>query len=117
MYWLTRLDGVSAVLCVASIVGVILMGIATVACFAAWVEDNEWPECGFILWLWGPVLLLLAGALLTPTTKEMAEILIVPKIVNNAKVQELPEAVLTLANEWLQELRPENLKPESKGEK
>lgn len=44
-----------------------------------------------------------------PTTSEMAAILVLPRIINNEKVQELPGNVLDLANEWIKE-QTEHLK-------
>jgi len=44
--------------------------------------------------------------ILTPTTKEMAAIIVVPKIANSETAAELGEGVKTLAVEWLEELRP-----------
>jgi len=49
--------------------------------------------------------------MLTPSTKEMAFILVAPKLYDavskNKDLQEMPSKVVTLANEWLEELRPE----------
>lgn len=41
-----------------------------------------------------------------PTTKEMCVIKAIPMLVNNDEVQEIPEKVLELATEWLDELKP-----------
>jgi len=41
-----------------------------------------------------------------PTTKQACAIYVIPRIVNNKEVQELPEKVVDLANEWLEELKP-----------
>jgi len=48
----------------------------------------------------------------TPTTKQMAAILIVPKIINSEKVQTVGNRLYDLAVEWMDELRP--AKPEKK---
>lgn len=45
-------------------------------------------------------------ATLTPTTKEMCAILVVPAIANSQDVQALGGDIVTLAREWLQELKP-----------
>jgi hypothetical protein len=49
-----------------------------------------------------------------PNTKEMAVIYVVPKILNNAEVQKLPNQLLTLSEEWLEKLRPENINSTTK---
>ena len=36
----------------------------------------------------------------------MAAIIVVPKIVNNAKIQALPDKLLDFGTEWLEELKP-----------
>jgi len=59
------------------------------------------------------LMLLLPFFMLTtflPTTKQMAAIIIVPKICSavesNEQLKQLPNNLFTLANEWMEELRP-----------
>ena len=49
----------------------------------------------------------------TPSTKQMAAIVVVPKIVNSEKVQDVGEKLYGLAVEWMDELHP---RKEKKGE-
>ena len=42
-----------------------------------------------------------------PSTKEMAVIYVLPKIINNKQVQEIPKKFLKLADDWIEELSPE----------
>ena len=46
-----------------------------------------------------------------PTTKEMAAIIIIPKLYNsittNQKIINMPDKLLDLANSWIEELKPE----------
>ena len=51
------------------------------------------------------VVLLLVNCML-PTTREMAAILIVPRIANSEKVQTVGNHLYDLAVEWMEELRP-----------
>ena len=51
------------------------------------------------------VMLLIANCLL-PTTKEMAAILIIPRVANSEKVQTVGNHLYDLACEWMEELRP-----------
>ncbi len=44
----------------------------------------------------------------TPTTKEMAAIIVIPAIVNNQDIKELGGEIPKLAREWLEEFRPKN---------
>ncbi|MBP5784489.1 MAG: hypothetical protein J6W16_02760 [Methanobrevibacter sp.] len=41
-----------------------------------------------------------------PTTKEMAAIYIIPKIMNNENLNNIGNEMLNLANEWIKELHP-----------
>lgn len=47
---------------------------------------------------------------LVPTTKQMAIIYVVPKVVNSEMVQEIPKKLLDLSKEWLEELSPKSVK-------
>jgi hypothetical protein len=57
----------------------------------------------------GIIFMLFRAAL--PSTKQLAILYVVPPIVNNENIQKIPGKVLNLANEWLEELKP------NKGEK
>ena len=48
----------------------------------------------------------IAICVFVPTTREMAAIYVVPKIANSETVKDLGEGIVTLAREWIQELRP-----------
>jgi hypothetical protein len=72
------------------------------------INENDWskklvvlPISAFII----ASLILIIGTFL-PNTKQMAVILVAPKVINNEQVQKLPNQVLELANEWLEELKP-----------
>ena len=108
IYWITRLDGIR-----------ILAGVSIIVIFAISViymifKDDEYrygkKEKEYTAFLWKylkkilpvfmiPILLLV----LTPTTKEMFAIKILPKIINNEKLQELPELGLDYMKQWLKE--------------
>ena len=49
-------------------------------------------------------------ATIIPSTKGLVAIYVVPRIVNNESVQKIPAKFLKLAEEWLEELRPEKEK-------
>jgi hypothetical protein len=57
--------------------------------------------------IWLPFRLIVS---LLPSTKEMAIIYVVPKVVNSDAVAQIPGKLLSLSSEWLDELRPENIK-------
>ena len=56
--------------------------------------------------MWIILFTLISPLIFIPTTKEMCAIKIIPRVVNNEKVQELPEKFVELANEWVEELKP-----------
>ena len=109
MYWITRLDalqgdGVVVIIIFSFFLGITAFIIATVAKYAGNDEDaikiaQVTSRCSKILLSIGFSLILLLA--FVPSTKEMAAIIIVPKIVNNEKIQELPENLLELSNEWI----------------
>lgn len=71
-----------------------------------------------IIGTWAPVtsavlaLLCLAVNVFTPTTKQMAAILIIPRIANSEKVQQTGNKLYELAVEWMDELKPSKEKAE-----
>lgn len=111
MYWLLRLDGIKdmfEVITVLLTIAVVLLGIGFLVCFFISKADEHEDATrvakslkhGFLI----TVLLCLFFTfvwILLPTTKQMAAILVVPKIINNEQVQELPEKIVELGNEWM----------------
>lgn len=63
-------------------------------------------------WIGAVIFALLA--ILTPTTKQGAVIWLLPKIVNNEQVQEVPEKALSLLNQQMDQWLEDNLKIEKK---
>jgi hypothetical protein len=43
---------------------------------------------------------------LLPSTKQMAVLIVVPKILNNEHVKQLPDKLIALCNDWLDKLGP-----------
>lgn len=109
IYWLTRLDSIQDALCtIAVIFGVCgLFGSIVMFCELG----KKW---GIILWAiiipW-----LVAGAALTPSTKDMAAIIVIPKMANSETVHEIGGEMVRLAREWLDELRPVNPEDQREG--
>lgn len=105
LYWIIKLDTFHAFS-----VGISIILIVALACIA-FISDmeDEWKVFKvyfkYFIWIF-PVFLFLATFL--PTTKEMAAIIVLPKIINNEKLQEIPNKVLDLGLEWLDELKPTN---------
>ena len=110
IYWITRLDAVckaAGALCVLSIFAVAGGLFALFICAADDVPDpfrSIWRNVTRV----AAVVLAVSGAVLvlTPTKREMAAIIVLPRIANSETVAEIGDGVKTLAVEWLEELRP-----------
>lgn len=100
MYWLVTLDSIIAM----SVTLAIILALTTslIVCVAL--------DCG--KGLWGAALtafMAIACALVatfTPSTKQMAAIIFVPRIANSEKVQTAGNKLYDLAVEWMDELKP-----------
>ena len=114
MYWITRLDYIHDFLFIFGGVGFVISQI--VAATLAVVGEDHYADAKtyykrakqFVLLSIFFLLLIIYG-LFTPTTKEFAAIKLVPIIVNDESVQQLPEKVVELANDWIDELKPEKV--------
>ena len=69
--------------------------------------DKSWRRfvCLYCMCIFVFILSLVA-AVLTPTTKEMAAIYIIPKVANNEQLQGLGQDLVDLAKTWVAELMP-----------
>ena len=105
MYWLTRCDNI----CTAATILSVLFGIGAVMLKLFFFVETESVEFFHkILCVIAILLFFISAAtcVFVPTTKEMAAIYVVPKIANSETVKDLGDGVVTLAREWIQELRP-----------
>jgi hypothetical protein len=104
IYWITRFDYFQTGVLV---VGAILVFLFTLLLVMACAEEEHRGK-GAIALLCG--ILILIGGLFIPSTKEYCAIKVLPKIINDEQVQQMPKKVLDFADEWLEELRPEKEK-------
>lgn len=111
LYWIMRLDD----FCTFLTMTFVLSALVTIVLFfraIGFPDEPEWfPDKSrvFFKFLALTMGLMLFGSFL-PSSKEMAAILVVPKIVNNQKVQAIPSKILDLANAWLDALKPKEAK-------
>ena len=105
IYWLTRLDSLKLFMGIATF----LFGLGGIIGFVHLFADKglspkeAWRKVRI------PLLLsafLAVALVLNHSTKEMCAIKIVPMVVNDEGVQEIPQRLVGLANEWIAELRP-----------
>lgn len=104
MYWLTVLNGIVGLWVAFAAVSAVVLVVAL-----AYLADNNdhCPRakalaCAAFTWL----ILSLTGVALTPTTRQMAAIVVIPKVVNSEKVQTAGNKLYELAVEWMEALRP-----------
>lgn len=89
MYWITRLDGISV--CLAAVCLLLMAGVYSLC------QKNESDlDIKTTLWL---LQFFTIAWVMTPTTNQMKDIIIVPKIINSDVVNELSK----LAKEWAKE--------------
>lgn len=111
LYWLTRLDSLSCGVGIIAISGFVF-GFFGALWFYGFPDSFGFQPKRFRIWLRLISIPIVASALavLIPSTKEMAAILIVPKLANsiasNKEIQKLPDNLLKLANSWIEELKP-----------
>ena len=100
MYWLVVLDSIVTASVICFSIG-LLASVASIG-IALDTNDHWWMP-----WFAVPFTLLsMLTATFVPSTKQAAAIVIVPKIVNNEKVQMVGNQLYDLAVDWLRELRP-----------
>lgn len=106
MYWIVILDSVVA----ASAVLTVVFGLLT-AVVTSYVVDTRDYRAVPLFGIVGVMALLMALFwTFTPSTKQMAAIIVVPKIVNSEKVQNVGNKLYDLAVEWMDELHPSKVK-------
>lgn len=115
IYLITRLDTLSSMAEFFSIFGIIFFMILSIVYFILKVgEDFDTKNEVFKIFNKTLKILIIVLTIslplfiLTPTTKEAAVIYLLPKIVNNEKIQKVPNNFLDLLNskteEWLEDI-------------
>ena len=105
MYWLTRCDDINAAAFIFSVLFGVGAIMGTMGVFIELESAKLFHKmiCVFFMLMF---FVSVAACVFVPSTKEMAAIYVVPKIANSQTVKDLGEGVVTLAREWLEELRP-----------
>jgi MFS-type transporter involved in bile tolerance (Atg22 family) len=90
VYWIITLDKiVGALAVVAGLLLLVLIAYAT----ATFADRNDLHPVWFPFFCVVELILIL-GAVFTPTTKQMAAIYIIPKLANNERIQEIGDKTL-----------------------
>lgn len=104
MYWLVILDNIALVSAVLAVVGGVSFLFTAVG-----AAVDELPRWTTILSACVS-LVALTSLVFVPSTKQMAAIIVVPKLANSEKVQTVGNQLYDLAVEWMEELRPKKEK-------
>lgn len=111
MYFMVKLTTiVVAAWVIAAVSGVFL--VVSLA-YMADTSDRDPELMDVAKWLLATFLTSLAAGIFVPTTRQAAAMVVVPKIVNNEKVQTAGNVFYDLAVEWMDELHP---RKDKKGE-
>jgi len=115
IYWVTRLDNIKIALGFITILPCVLAAIWFMVALMVYTfpdYDSQKQEAKEHIRKALPTLIVFfvfaIGNIFIPSTKEMCAIKIIPRIVNNEQVQELPNKIVELANEWIEELKPKS---------
>jgi len=121
MYWLTRLDGMSCAIITCTVLFCFAYSIGLMFGLCQYFnnlhygpDDKDLKNAKLILryiakYSFVPIVGIVMSCLI-PTTREMAAILIVPRIANSEKVQRAGNELYELAVEWMDELKPSKKK-------
>ena len=111
IYLVTRCDAIKSFFFVISVIGIISSVVEAVAA-ATMLAESEligmakrlFKVCCFLTL---PLAFVFATLnCLTPTSKEVAAMIVIPKIANSEKIKGCGEHVYQLAVEWMNELKP-----------
>lgn len=111
MYFLVMLDSISCGALLAAVFLGLISFIFTIGYLMAeemrFVRYDEFPR--WIKVLWGSCVLSFLVSVFLPTTKQMAAIVVLPRIVNNSRVQEIPDKILDFTEAWIKEMGHDSL--------
>lgn len=109
MYWILKLDNIIDLFVgvgLATGIGSILfcvVGALSIADYKAMKKKTYAFILSIVLFI---SFFSFASASFIPSTKQLAAIIVIPKIINNEQIQEIPNKILTIGLEWLDEIKP-----------
>ena len=118
IYWITRLDAIKdslpafAVPAVLLIVSGGLIVAHNIICDGKYCDAHLVKNIGHMPLILGVILAVISWGIgcFLPTTKEMAAIIVIPKIAraieSNERVQKFPSKLMDLTDDWMEELKP-----------
>ena len=100
LYLLLLLDGLNIFFVVFSVLLVLSAGLVGLYAIFEQQDVKYYKRAGIV----GVVFAFIA--VLLPSTKDAVLIYVVPPVINNERVQEIPEKILDLVDAWLKEAKP-----------
>lgn len=101
IYWIARLDGLREALCIITA----LWAIGSLVCFVAAIVEKINKLFKYSIWsAFFAVICLFGSAVFIPTSKEVAAMIVIPKIANNENVQKIGSEFYEVAQKWLKGL-------------
>jgi len=97
VYWIVMLDKINIAFYLASAV----LGIVLLAFTLATIADRNEFQWHYPVWL-VLELFFICGAVFLPNTKQMATIYLLPKVINDRKIQSLGERTIDTGDKLLQ---------------
>ncbi len=95
---------------------IFIISFFIIGCLITYVNsDNSKKDIPlkFILfhfkWAIPSLILCIMLNIFIPSTKDMAIIYVTPKVINNEQIQKIPNKLIGLANEWLDEFHPDSI--------
>ena len=99
MYWIARADAISGTLWF----GTLLWACACITLWLVWGWSGGKLSIRPAVWATVVHFILLCGACIMPTSKDIAIMVVIPKIFNSDIPQGIPTPLLDLANEWIKD--------------
>ena len=120
IYWITRLDNILSALevieCLCAVVLLaffLLWGAADITRVFTEKESEDYQKVNEIrqysakrlLPLTIAFALMVTMSILIPTSKELAAMYVIPNVANNERIQNFSSEIVTIAEDWLKELK------------
>lgn len=105
MYWLVMLDNIRG-----AMAGMIFLAVLAMIVMICLIDSGSDRLIKIaVKAMAGALAVLIMGVTaltFLPSTKQMAAIVVIPKIANSEGLNKLGENIIDLANEWMEELKP-----------
>ena len=106
IYWISRLDGLREGLLIIGVLGFISCTIITMY---GVFERNTFFKSAVICGIFC-ILFMFGAQIFVPRTREAVAMIVIPKIANNEKIQNIGNDIYEIGIEWLNELKPNKQK-------